>query len=323
MKASQEMIANLSEASFRAKDRLDSFITPTRLARSIEMSRRGGNEVFFKFETENLTGSFKIRGALNKLLILREEGNDEVVTASTGNHALAVAQAGQLLGIKVNIFVPKNISPAKLEKLETYNVEINLLGSDGIDAERAARECSERDDSPYVSPYNDLDVVAGQGTIAIEILEQLKDVNKVYLSLGGGGLAGGIGAVLQQTNQDIELVAASPRNSPVMARSIEKGEIIDFHSLPTISDGTAGGLESDSVTFPLCQSVISRHIELQEDDIREACKYLNFEEGIRAEGAAALALAGLQKDPRHSQDERVVVILCGSNIDEKDLRQLG
>lgn len=308
----------------QARSRISSHVSVSSLNRSAALSDILARNVFLKMETDHETGSFKVRGAVNKLAILKSQGIGKVVTASTGNHGAAVSFAGQRLSMEVVVFVPEIINGSKLEKLESFGVEIHKVGNDGIVAEGEARLFSKRHEIPYVSPYNDYDVMAGQGSIGLEILEQLSSVDKIYVSLGGGGLVGGIGKAITESESNAQVIACSPVNSAVMYESLKSGKILDLDSLPTISDGTAGGLETGSVTFDVCQDVIHSHVVVEEDLIRKATSMLNYDLDIRSEGAAGLALAGAISDleNRSDQSRNIVVILCGANIDQATLESL-
>jgi len=174
----------------------------------------------------------------------------------------------------------------------------------------------------YLSPYNDEEVIAGQGTIGIEILGQLPDVDVVFIAVGGGGLIGGIGSVLKNHDPGIRVVGCQPVASPVMARSVEAGEILEMASEPTLSDGTAGGIEPDAITFQLNQAVVDEWVVVDEDEIVAAMRlYLRSESGA-IEGAAGVAIAGLLASAAEIAGSNVVVLICGGNISAETLNQL-
>jgi threonine dehydratase len=166
----------------------------------------------------------------------------------------------------------------------------------------------------YLSPYNDAQVVAGQGTCGVEIVEDLPDVDAVFIAVGGGGLVGGTGAVLKVHNAGIRVYGCQPLASPVMTRSIEAGEIIDMPSEPTLSDGTAGGIESDSVTFELNQAVVDDWVVVDEEQIAAGMRAFMDSEGDTIEGAAGVAVAGLLDRRGELAGKKVAVIICGGNI---------
>lgn len=277
-------------------------------------------DVWFKLEDQQTTGSFKLRGATNRLLTLNEEQRAlGCVAASSGNHGAAVACAMQALGINGVIFVPEQTSPAKIGKIKGYGGDVRLFGTDGLDTEQHARQYASENGMFYVSPYNDEQVVAGQGTCGVEIVADLPDVDAVFIAVGGGGLIGGTGAVLKIHNPDLRLYGCQPLASPVMTRSIEAGEIIDMPSEPTLSDGTAGGIEKGSVTFALNQAVVDDWVVVDEDQIADAMRqYMDREDGV-IEGAAGVAIAGMLTRGDELIGRKVVVVICGGNIAEDKL----
>jgi len=299
----------------QAVERIGELVRCTPLRRSASFSVDLNAEVFFKLENDQSTGSFKLRGATNRLLTLSEEQRARgCVAASSGNHGAAVARAMQKLGIAGIIFVPERTSAAKVEKIRSYGGDVRYFGTDGLDTEQHAREYAESQGMFYLSPYNDEEVIAGQGTCGVEIIEQLPDVEAVFIAVGGGGLMAGIGSVLKAHDPEIRMYGCQPLASPVMARSIEAGEILDLPSEPTLSDGTAGGLEAGAVTFPVNQAVVDDWILVDEQQIADAMRlYMAREEGV-IEGAAGVAVAGLLANREAIKGKKVAVVICGGNI---------
>jgi threonine dehydratase len=312
--------ADLSKRAAQASVRIADYIRRTPLRRSMAFSERLGADVWFKLENRQKTGSFKLRGATNRLLTLSPgQCSRGCVAASSGNHGAAVACAMRDLGIDGLIFVPEQTSAAKVEKIRSYGGNVRFFGSDGLDTEQHAREYAASHDMFYLSPYNDEEVIAGQGTIGIELVEDLPGVETVFVAVGGGGLIGGVGAVLKEHNPDIRVVGCQPAASPVMMRSIEVGRIIDMPSEATLSDGTAGGIESDSVTFELNRVVVDDWVEVDEEQIASAMKIYMDSEGDVIEGAAGVAIAGLLERAAEVAGKRVVVVVCGGNVSEEVL----
>lgn len=270
---------------------------------------------FLKLENLQPTGSFKIRGATNKLLTLPRRVLDEgVIAASTGNHGAAVARAARLLGGRAIVYVPKNASATKLATITAQGAELRHVGNDGVEAEMAARAFSEQHNLEYISPYNDEEIVAGQGTIGVELTEQIPDLDAVYVSVGGGGLISGIATYLKMRQPNVEIVACSPENSAVMHHSIEAGRILDLSSLPTLSDGTAGGIEQGALTFDICKRLVDRWVVVPEAAILSALRLALGRMHLKVEGSAALAVAGLIQDRDRTAGKRIAVIMCGGNI---------
>jgi threonine dehydratase len=311
----------LAHAALRAADRLRPFVRATPLDHSLYFSRATGANVHLKQENLQYTGSFKLRGAMNKLLSLAPEQRQRgVVAASSGNHGAAVAFGCHALGITGTVFVPEHTSPAKLEAMRRYGIELRMVGNDSLLSEQEARRYAGEHGLAYLSPYNDLDIVAGQGTVGVEIEEQLPGVEVVYVAVGGGGLIGGIAAVLKARNPAVRVVGCLPENSPVMAVSVAQGAIVDMPSLPTLSDGTAGGIEEGAVTFPLCQALVDEYVLVSEEEIAAAMQLVMEHQHLLIEGAAGVAVAALLKTQAHCRGKQVAVVLCGGNISLQTLR---
>jgi threonine dehydratase len=279
--------------------------------------------VYLKRENRQLTGSFKIRGASNRLATLTEEQRKNgCVAASSGNHGAAVACAMQRLSTKGIIFVPEQTSVAKVDAIRSYGGNVQFFGTDGLDTEQHARKFAEQHDMFYLSPYNDPEVIAGQGTCGIEILQQLPDVDAVFIAVGGGGLLAGVASVLRAHNPDVIVFGCQPEASPVMIRSIAAGEILDLQSTPTLSDGTAGGIEANAITFALCQALIDEPVLVSEAEIAAAMRIYLDAEDEPLEGAAGVALAGMLQRRDALQGRKVAVIICGGNVSQPVLDSL-
>ena len=294
---------------------IDKYVHKTELSYSKSFSKISKNQIWFKQENKQHTGSFKIRGALSKLISLsKKKARKGVVAASTGNHGLAVAYASKQLGIKSEIYVPKTSQKYKVEKIKSFGSKVIYHGQDCLESEIKARKVSQKKDCEYLSPYNDSFVIKGQGTIADEIANQIKKLDLVIVSVGGGGLISGISQYLKLRWPDIQVVGCSPKNSAVMLKSILSEKILEIESKSTLSDGTAGGLEKRSITYPLCKSFIDQSILVSESDIKKAMKlYFKYENQI-VEGAAGVAIAALLKLEKDIIDKRIGVVICGGNI---------
>ena len=317
------MIPETASAARRAAERVADRVRHTPLHRSAAFSERLQADVWLKLENRQKTGSFKLRGAMNRLLTLTDEQRARgCVAASSGNHGAAVACAMQQLGVEGLIFVPEGTSPAKIEKIRHYGGKVERFGTDGLDTEQHAREYAAQHGMFYLSPYNDEAVVAGQGTIGVEILEELPDVEVVFIAVGGGGLIGGVGSVLKDHDPGIRIVGCQPLASPVMARSIAAGEILDMPSERTLSDGTAGGIEPGAITFPLNRAVVDDWVEVDEEQIAAAMRLYMETEGEPVEGAAGVAVAGLLERAADVFGRKVVVVVCGGNVSDEVLARI-
>jgi threonine dehydratase len=298
-----------------AEGRIRPHVVETALERSPIHDRPGGNRVWLKLENLQHTGSFKVRGALNKLLALpadlRARG---VVAASTGNHGAALAYALRTVGAEGTIYVPDGAARSKLRKIEELGARVETVAGDPLEAELHARSFAAEHDLPYVSPYNDPLIIGGQGTVGVELARQLRRIDAVFVSLGGGGLICGLAGFLRFVHPDVRIVGCSPVNSPVMIRSIEAGKIVELQSLPTLSDGTAGGVERNSITLDLCRRFVDDFVTVTENEIRHALRNFVRARAMKIEGAAAVAIAAYQR-LRDEVEGDVVIVLCGGNID--------
>ncbi len=301
-----------------AASRLHSHVIETPLRLSPALSERAGARVFLKLENRQRTGSFKLRGATTKLLSLSPaERARGVVTASTGNHALAVARAAAQLDVAADIYLPQDASAGKVEKLSAFPVTLRRVPGDALDAEISAREAAAQTGQVFISPYNDPRIIAGQGAIAVEMLRQQPELDAVFATVGGGGLMSGIAGYLKGTRSAVQTVGCQPEHSAVMLASVRAGRIVDIESLPTLSDGSAGGIEPQSLTFDLCRDHVDHWLTVSEEEIAAAMRLIYREHGEIIEGAAGVAVASLLKSGRRFAGKRLAVVICGGNVDEK------
>lgn len=288
--------------------------TPCRRASDVEAITHG--PVHLKLENLQRSGSFKIRGVLNTVLSLADdEPGRRLFAASTGNHGAAFAEVAEELGYGGTLYMPATASGFKVERLRPRAIELELHGDDCVEAELAASAAAREAGGVWVSPYNDPAVVAGQGTIAAELVEQLVDIDDVLVPVGGGGLISGIAVYLKAVRPSIRVIGCQPRNSCVMHRSIKAGKIVDETSLPTLSDATAGGIEPGSITFDICRRLVDEFMLLDEHEIIEAMHFLYRSQGLQVEGGAALPVAAILQRPGRFADRSVVAIVSGGTID--------
>jgi threonine dehydratase len=277
-----------------------------------------GPHVQYKCESLQRTGSFKLRGALNKLLLLSDAERERgVVTSSTGNHGLAVAAALRLTSGRGTVVVSSGASSYKIERLERAGLEVIRSDGDPMAAELEARALADREGRVYVSPYNDADVVAGQGTVAVELLAQRPDVEAIFVAVGGGGLVAGIAAYAKSVRPDITIVGCWPEQAAAMYESVRAGRLIEVPDEPTLSDGTAGNIEPGAITFPLCRDLIDELVLVTEEAIATAMRDVMLADHLVIEGSAGVAVAGWRSftaaRPRLAQRESAIV-LCGGNV---------
>lgn len=299
-------------------------ISKTRCIKSERLSAEAGGDVFLKLENEQITGSFKIRGVTNKILSLGETARAKLlIAASSGNHGAAFAHTVTKLGLRGELFTAENIAAVKREALEGFGVPITFVGTDCVEAEVAARAHSERVAGTLVGPYNDIDVILGQGTIGIELMDQLGTFDVLFVPVGGGGLISGIAAYLKSIGSETKIVGCQPEHSPVMLESIRAGRIVEMESLPTLADATAGGIEPGAITLELCRELVDDFVVLSEKEIVEALKVLHLEEGIVAEGGSAMTVAAVRKRTDLVKGKRAALVISGGKIDAAIIEQLG
>lgn len=312
---------NIAREVIDAEKRIRPYIRETILEDSPYYSRLADGAVHFKLENLQHTGSFKLRGAMSKMLSLnRAQLERGVVTASTGNHGAAVAYGTAKLGATGIVFVPQNASPGKVRAIEMLGAEVKYFGDDTADTEAQARKFAAGNGLTYISPYNDLQIIGGQGTIALELAGQLQQIDTVFVALGGGGLISGIAGYLKSVHPAVEVIGCSPENSQVMIRSVGAGKILELPSLPTISDGTAGGVEPGAVTFELCRELVDGYETVTEEEIKKSLKEFIQAQHMLIEGSAAVAVAAMVKRRDRLAGKNVVVIICGANIGLKTLK---
>ena len=304
--------------SIAAERRIRAHVRETPLALSQALGDCTGARVFLKLENRQDTGSFKLRGAANKLLSLPSATIGRgIVTASTGNHALAVASIGQKLEAPVEIFVSAQLHPLKRSKLESLHARVHAVKGDALLAEVTAHREAEDSGRTYVSPYNDAVVVEGQGTVGVEIHRQLDSaqLDAVFVAVGGGGLIGGIGAHLKSVSPETEVIGCWPANSPALLECLRAGRVIDVPDYPTYSTSTAGGVEPGAVTLEIVRRVLDRSVLVTEDEILAAARRAWRDDGELIEGAAGVAVAAFLKSAADYAGKTVAIVICGGNLD--------
>ena len=303
---------------YRARRRLAARIPRTPLLQSPWLSSIADGQVYLKVEAANLTGSFKIRGALNAALKLAEGIDSDtptMVTASAGNHGRGLALAAEQLGVPLVVFTPKSVPAAKAHAIRRHGAVLHSDCEDYDAAEAQARAFAEAEDAIYVSPYNNADVIAGAGTIALELVEVLPQVDVVVVPLGGGGLASGIGLTLEALAPRATVVGVEAEASTPFTASLAAGRITGITPLLSAADGLVGNLEPDSITFPLVRQVVDTVVTVSENEIARAMKGLAAEERLIVEGAGAVATAAIMAGKASAPGQRVIAIVSGGNVD--------
>jgi threonine dehydratase len=311
----------LPDEILRAEGRIRPYVRETPLAESLVLSELVGGQVFLKLENVQHTGSFKVRGALNALLALSADVRARgVVAASSGNHGAAVAYGARVLGVPALVFVPHDAAPVKLAAMRRLGAEVVVHGDDCVESELHARAYAGQREMAYLSPYNDPLVVAGQGTVGVEIARQVERLDALIVAVGGGGLVAGVAGFLRSRWPALRVYGAQPAASAAMALAVRAGKIIDAPLLPTLSDGTAGGIEPGAITFELCRSLVDEYVLVEEAGIAAAMRLLIEAEHTLAEGAAGVAVAACQKLAPQLHGQRVGVVVCGANVSLATLR---
>ena len=313
---------DIKKEVIEAENRIRKHIRETPLEFSPYLSQLGSCRVYLKPENIQLTGSFKIRGALNKYLSLNEKTRKRgLITASSGNHAQGIALASQHLGVSAKVVVPKNISELKLSKIKQYNVDIIQEG-DFDEIETKARTVSVQENMTYISPYNDINIIAGQGTITLEIYKELEEVNIIIVPIGGGGLISGIALAAKLLNPNIKIIGVQTKGASTMYESWKAGKIVNIEESNTLAEGLLGGLESDAITFEIILKYVDEIVLVEEESIKKAINLLWKIEGQIVEGAGATVVAYILEAKKKLRNKNVVAVISGGNIENLLLDRL-
>lgn len=305
----------------RAAQRLSGRIRPTPLEPSVWLSEAAGRPVLLKLENLQRTGSFKLRGALNALASLDEaERARGLVTASAGNHGLGVALAARELGARATVFVPAGAPATKRNRIARFGADLRLVPGSYDDAHEAAEEFARESGALYLHAFSDPRVVAGQGTVGLEILAELPEVGTVVVPVGGGGLVGGIGIVARALRPGLRVVGVQSDATPAMHASLRAGGLVSPPMADTICDGLHG--DTDRRAVELALRVVDEVVLVPEAEVRATVRALYLEEGVVAEGSGAVAAAALRNDLVPLAPGPVVAVVTGSNLDASVLVQI-
>ena len=296
-----------------ARERLVTVINKTKMIHSDVFSEESGNQVYIKPENLQRTGSFKLRGAYNKMTKLRDEEKSKgVIASSAGNHAQGVAYAAQKLGIKAVIVMPQHTPLIKVEATKKYGAEVVLHGDVYDDAYKRACELQGKHGYVFIHPFDDKDVIEGQGSIALEVLEELPDADVILVPLGGGGLVSGVASAAKQMNPKIKIVGVEPEGAASAIASLESGKVVELADASTIADGTAVKKIGD-LTFDYISKYVDEIITVSDYELMESFLLLVEKHKIVAENSGILAIAGVKK--LKEKNKKVISILSGGNID--------
>lgn len=296
-----------------ARENIKDVVTKTPLLYSNVFSKSSNNEVYMKCENLQLTGAYKLRGALNKIISLSEEEKAKgVICSSAGNHAQGVAYASSLMGVKSSIVMPETTPYLKVESTKNYGGNIILHGKCYDDAFLKAKTIEEEEGKVFIHPFNDIDVICGQGTIALEIFEEINDLDYILVPIGGGGLISGISVAAKSLNPNIKIIGVQAEGAPSMALSIKKDKICTLDSVNTIADGISVKTPG-SKTFEIVREYVDDIITVSENDIVNAFLLLVEKHKLVAEASGVVTLAALKK--LRVKNKKVCCILSGGNID--------
>jgi len=312
---------------YRARRRLQGRVVHTPLVESASLSAIAGTRVYLKLETVQPTGSFKIRGATHALARLAERGVTRVVTASTGNHGRAVAQAARMLGLEATVCLSSLVPQNKVQAVRALGAQVRVSGNSQDDAEREAERLAAEEGLAYVPPFDHPDVIAGQATIGLEIIESLPDVERIVVPLSGGGLFSGVAFAARQCSTEVKLTGVTMRRGAAMHESLAAGKPILVDELPTLADSLGGGIGlRNRYTFSMTQSLIDDALLVDEASIARAIVHAYRHERLIVEGAAAVGIAAVLEgavsasapasaSTRASVPGPIVLIASGANID--------
>jgi len=306
-----------------AQKALAPFIKCTPLVHSVYLSRLCYGKVFLKLENQQLTNSFKVRGAFYKLLHLtRKEERMGIITASAGNHGQAVAYAAMKLDLPVKVVVPVTTPHVKVEGIRKWGADLVLFGDSYDEAEARAKELARMDKCAYISPYDDELIITGHGTVGLEIVEALPNIDIVVVPVGGGGLISGVSIAAKGLKPNVEILGVQSEASAVMYESLKAGRIVEVPKAKTIAEGLSGGIEKDSLTFTIARKCVDKMLLVKEDTIRRAVYLLCIHEKLVAEGSGAAAIAPVLEDPTLFKGKTVACVITGGNIDEELLKHI-
>ena len=305
----------------RARERLDddTVVRQTPVDRSTSLEEFVGGEVYLKMEHLQWTGSFKTRGAYNKIVQDTEQGVEEFVAASAGNHAQGVALAATNCGANATIFMPKNAPQAKIDATRGYGGSVELVGRDFQEAMNHAQSAVENTDAAFVHAYDDTDIIAGQGTLGTEMYHDCPDVDTVVVPIGGGGLMSGVSTAIKHLSPETRVVGVQATGAETVHESLDKGMPVTLDEVDTIADGIATGGISET-TFRIMQRHVDEVVTVSDTEIARAILVLMERAKQVVEGAAAASVAAILSDDLDVSDETVIPLLCGGNLDMTQLR---
>ena len=307
-----------------ARKRIASIAIKTPLILSPPLCKIVGADVPLKLENHQVTGSFKLRGATNKILSLSDEERDRgVITVSSGNHGKAVAYVAHKLGVKATICVPTPVPENKRQAIRDLGAELVVEGENADEAMEYADKLQDKTGMTMVHPFDDLVVIAGQGTIGLELIEDFPEIDTVIVPLSGGGLMSGIAFTLKTAKPSVRVIGVSMENGPAMVESLNAGRVVDIIETPTLADALAGGLNQDNqYTFPMVQEYVDETVLVSEEEIAAGIVFCIRQHQMIVEGGGAVGVSALLSKKLENLGENVVVVISGGNLPENILTNL-
>lgn len=305
----------------KARSKIEDIAHITPVMTSETLSEQSGNELYLKCEHLQKTGAFKIRGATNKVKNVASGGATHIVTASSGNHGQAVAYIGQQLGIRATIVVPEDAAAVKVNAIQHYGAHVIYCGTTSKERLRKAEELVAEEDAVFIPPYDDPLIMAGQGTVGLEILDQVPEVDLVYVPIGGGGLISGIVTAIKETNPDVQVVGVEPENANDTHLSMKRGEIVPIDPPQTMADGLRT-LQPGDQTFPVMKKYLDGIVLVSEDDIKHAFTFLLERMKQLIEPSGAVSVAAAMNNQAGVRGKKVVSVASGGNVPLDHIQRL-
>jgi len=309
---------------YNAKQNISSLVDHSPLRRSLNLSKLTGASVFLKLENLQPTGSFKIRGVTNKLFSLIKGESEGVITVSSGNHGQALSFVANRFEIPAVVYVSERTPKNKIDKIRRFGADVKVTGDTYEKAESRARAFKRKHGLTWVDPFDDPMVIAGQGTIGLELSEDNADIDTVVVPVGGGGLISGIGMVMKHLNPRIKVIGVQMERDPAMYHSLEAGRIVELDEYKeTLADGLAGALPPEiQYAFEMCQEFVDDMVLVSEKEIGKAIYFALNDHRLVVEGAGAVGIAALLTNAIEDLGDKVVAVVSGSNIDISLLQKI-